>query len=258
MCAYDVDIAAPKATLLDYAVLLSQAAGRDGHVGPAVRRRASPTAACSRIKTGSQRRRRAPMVVSNSWGMFSPSWDFPVGHPGNYSDNPAHPFNVIVGSLEAAGADILFAAGNCGRDCPDGRCAVRPTAAGRPVCGANSHPRCCSVAGVDVTRTRGPATPPRGRGGSTAAEAGPLRLHPLHGLRRLPARTAAPRPPARSRPGWWRRSAARWSVAELSPAAAAHAARTRRPSTWAAPATITTMAGASSTPRPWSPPGRAR
>jgi subtilisin family serine protease len=83
--------------------------------------------------------------------MFDPAWDFPVGHPGNYSDNPAHPFNVIVASLEAAGADILFAAGNCGRDCPDGRCRF---GAARPICGANSHPSVLSVAGVDTSKHR--------------------------------------------------------------------------------------------------------
>jgi hypothetical protein len=57
-------------------------------------------------------------VVNNSWGMFNPTWDFPVGDPQNYSDNPNHPFNIIVASLEAAGADILFAAGNCGPGMP--------------------------------------------------------------------------------------------------------------------------------------------
>jgi subtilisin family serine protease len=83
--------------------------------------------------------------------MFSPSWDFPVGQPGNYSDNPAHPFNVIVSSLEAAGADILFAAGNCGRNCPDGRCEFGAT---RPICGANSHSKVLSIAGIDVKKKR--------------------------------------------------------------------------------------------------------
>jgi subtilisin family serine protease len=82
--------------------------------------------------------------------MFRPSWDFPVGHPGNYSDNPAHPFNIIVASLESAGADILFAAGNCGRDCPDSRCGF----ASRPICGANSHPAVLSVAGIDTEKQR--------------------------------------------------------------------------------------------------------
>ena len=94
---------------------------------------------------------RRSLVVTNSWGMFDPAWDFPVGHPGNYSDNPAHPFNVIVASLESAGADILFAAGNCGRDCPDGRCRFGAT---RPICGANSHPSVLSIAGVDTQRRR--------------------------------------------------------------------------------------------------------
>jgi subtilisin family serine protease len=96
--------------------------------------------------------RRRRLVVSNSWGMFSPSWDFPVGHPGNYSDNPAHPFNVIVGSLEAEGVDILFAAGNCGRECPDGRCQFHTNQ--RPICGANSHPKVLCIAGIDYRKRR--------------------------------------------------------------------------------------------------------
>ena len=94
---------------------------------------------------------RRALVVSNSWGMFSPQWDFPVGHPGNFSDNPLHPFNVIVASLEAAGADIVFAAGNCGRDCPDSRCQFGDAP---PICGANSHPRVLTIAGIDTTKER--------------------------------------------------------------------------------------------------------
>ena len=93
---------------------------------------------------------RNALVISNSWGMFDPGWDFPAGHPGNYSDNPRHPFNVLVASLESAGADILFAAGNCGRDCQDGRCNFPR----RPICGANSHGRVLSVAGIDTRRKR--------------------------------------------------------------------------------------------------------
>jgi subtilisin family serine protease len=91
------------------------------------------------------------MVVNNSWGMFHPSWDFPVGHPGNYSDNPNHPFNRIVGALARAGADIVFAAGNCGADCPDGRCGGVTTMA---IYGANSHEDVYSVAGVDTEKNR--------------------------------------------------------------------------------------------------------
>jgi subtilisin family serine protease len=149
MCAFDVGIIAPEATLLDHAVLLSTTQGTtvmSGLLSDAI-------IAYSRLRPvlDAQLASKRALVVSNSWGMFSPEWDFPVGHPGNYSDNPAHPFNVIVASLEAAGADILFAAGNCGHECPDGRCKFNNT---RPICGANSHPAVLSVAGVDVKRGR--------------------------------------------------------------------------------------------------------
>jgi subtilisin family serine protease len=148
MCAYDVGIAAPNARLLDYALLLSQTPGEttmSGFLSDAVAGYAKLLQVIDQIPAN-----RRALVVTNSWGMFRPSWDFPVGHPGNYSDNPAHPFNIIVASLESAGADILFAAGNCGRDCPDGRCGFTS----RPICGANSHPAVLSVAGIDTEKQR--------------------------------------------------------------------------------------------------------
>jgi subtilisin family serine protease len=149
MCAYDIGIAAPKAILLDYALLLSETPGETAMSGLL----SDAVLAYSRLLAliTAQPASRRSLVVSNSWGMFSPVWDFPVGHPGNYSDNPAHPFNVIVASLEAAGADILFAAGNCGRDCPDGRCEF---GGAMPICGANSHPSVLSVAGIDTRKRR--------------------------------------------------------------------------------------------------------
>jgi subtilisin family serine protease len=148
MVAYDGLIGAPEATLLDVAVLRSERQGGsvlDGLLSDAV-------AAYAHLRTvlDAMAEDSRALVVSNSWGSFSPLWDFPPGHPGNYSDNPAHPFNVIVSSLERAGADIFFAAGNCGRDCPDGRCQY-PS---RPIGGANSHPRVLSIGGVDVSGTR--------------------------------------------------------------------------------------------------------
>ena len=148
MCAFDAGIAAPEATFLDHAVLLSQRVGDSplsGLLSDAVR----SFAKLRRVLDDMPRARRA-LVASNSWGMFDPRSDFPVGHPGNYSNNPRHPFNVIVASLETAGADILFAAGNCGVECEDGRCNFRR----RPICGANSHGRVLSVAGIDTKRKR--------------------------------------------------------------------------------------------------------
>jgi subtilisin family serine protease len=149
MCAYDTGIAAPRATLLDYAVLLSRTPGEtamSGLLSDAVVAFSRLLGLARSVPVGRRR-----LVVSNSWGMFDPAWDFPAGHPGNYSDNPAHPFNVIVASLADAGADILFAAGNCGRDCPDGRCGFRR---GQPICGASSHPSVLSVAGIDTRKRR--------------------------------------------------------------------------------------------------------
>lgn len=148
MCAFDALIAAPKATLLDIAVLQSQGAGFSGLLSDAV-------LAYSFLRTLLTANGRPggvqSLVISNSWGLFNPAFDFPANDPGNYSDNPNHPFNRIVATLERLGADILFAAGNCGADCPDGRCAFGGT---RTICGANSHPAVLSVAGVTVRGDR--------------------------------------------------------------------------------------------------------
>ncbi|MFC9436455.1 S8 family serine peptidase [Nocardia sp. NPDC057030] len=148
MCAFDALIAAPKASLLDLPVLQSRRQG--GTVMEGLLSDALAGYAHLRTVLTDQPAASRALVISNSWGSFSPSWDFPVGAPGNYSDNPSHPFNVIVGSLEAAGADILFAAGNCGRDCPDGRCAYP----NKPIGGANSHPSVLSIGGVDTAGKR--------------------------------------------------------------------------------------------------------
>ncbi|MFI7124672.1 S8 family serine peptidase [Nonomuraea sp. NPDC050153] len=148
MCAFDTLIAAPQASLIDIPVLLSTRPGGsalDGLLSDAV----SAFAHLRNVLAAQPEETRA-LVVSNSWGSFSPEWDFPVGHPGNYSDNAAHPFNLMVAELDRAGADVLFAAGNCGGQCPDGRC-VYPN---RPIVGANSHPKVLSIGGVDINGER--------------------------------------------------------------------------------------------------------
>ncbi len=151
MVAYDTMIAAPRATLLDIALLRSTRRGGSvmaGLLSDAIRAYVH----LYRVIRGPHRPGASPsLVVNNSWGMFHGSWDFPVGHPGRYQDNPRHPFNRIVGVLAHAGADILFAAGNCGRECPDGRCRGVTNAG---IYGANSHPQVISVAGVDVLKRR--------------------------------------------------------------------------------------------------------
>ncbi|WP_219470193.1 S8 family peptidase [Nonomuraea rhizosphaerae] len=148
MCGFDTLIAAPQASLIDIPVLRSTRPGGsalDGLLSDAV-------AAFAHLRTvlEAQPERTRSLVISNSWGSFSPEWDFPVGHPGNYSDNTAHPFNLMVASLDSVGADVLFAAGNCGAECRDGRCAYP----NRPIAGANSHPKALSIGGVDVNGER--------------------------------------------------------------------------------------------------------
>ena len=155
MCAYDVCIAAPNCTLLDVPLLRPLSAPPGGSLMSGLL--SDAVKAYSHL-LGVMTAPRRPgecrsLVVSNSWGMFHPSWDFAPGTPGNYSDNPLHPFNKIVVTLAKAGADILFAAGNCGVDCPDGRCGTPPVTT-KAIYGANSSPAVTCVAGVDTTKLR--------------------------------------------------------------------------------------------------------
>lgn len=154
MCAFDVLIAAPKATLLDFPILGSSAPG-----GSVVGQTLSVallgfaqllTFWAVAFAPGGGPRYRA-LVVSNSWGIFHPSWDFPAGHPGRFIDNPTHPFNVIVATLARSGADIVFAAGNCGAQCADGRCQSRTT---ETIMGASALPDVLTLAGCDINDLR--------------------------------------------------------------------------------------------------------
>src|SRR3989475_270271 len=110
MVAYDLRIAAPDARILDYALLKSQAGTWAAFLSDGI---AAFADLVERVNAAPGR-----WVVNNSWGLFDRASDAPVGSPENYSANPDHPFNQITGALVAAGADVFFAAGNCGADCP--------------------------------------------------------------------------------------------------------------------------------------------
>ena len=154
MCAYDALIAAPKATLLDYPMLASEVpggafSGQTLSVG--VQAYAALIAFWAVAYAPGGGPRYKALVVNNSWGMFHPSWDFPAGHPGRYLDNPAHPFAGLVSVLARAGADILFAACNCGAECPSGRCQGRTT---ETIMGASAYEDVLTLAGCDVNDLR--------------------------------------------------------------------------------------------------------
>jgi hypothetical protein len=149
MCAFDVAIAAPNATLLDFPILFSTTAGgsaMDGFLSDAVQ---AYSYLLQQLRADSWP--YDSLVINNSWGMYSQSWDFPPGDPGRYADNPNHPFNTIVGTLSRAGADILFAAGNCGADCPVEKCGGVTV---DTIMGANAHPDVLTIAGATYLNDR--------------------------------------------------------------------------------------------------------
>src|SRR5881409_2825766 len=146
MVAYDVRIAAPDAQIFDYALLTSHAGTWAAFLSDAI---AAFADLVERVNAAPGR-----WVVNNSWGLFDRASDAPIGSPENYSANPDHPFNQVTGALVAAGADVFFAAGNCGADCPDQRCGAGDTGPGASIHGANSHPDVISVAAVTVTNRR--------------------------------------------------------------------------------------------------------
>jgi serine protease AprX len=83
-----------------------------------------------------------PHILSNSWGIFQETWDT------TYARNPNHPFTRKVVEALDEGILVLFAAGNCGGTCPDGRCGA-DNGPGRSIWGANSHPRVMTVGAVN-------------------------------------------------------------------------------------------------------------
>jgi hypothetical protein len=103
-------------------------------------------------ETGDARWQR-PWVLVNAWAAFNLGNEHrraepgAANHPLNYSANPEHPLNIIIG--QAAGKhDVVFAAGNCGQFCPSQRCGVNDVGPGRSIIGANSHPDVLTVGAV--------------------------------------------------------------------------------------------------------------
>src|SRR5256886_17446464 len=80
----------------------------------------------------------------------------------------SHPFNQITGGLVAAGADVFFAPGNCGKPSPHDRCGTPHTGPGQSIHRADSQPHVVTLAAVtrparrpahSAEGPRGPPTP---------------------------------------------------------------------------------------------------
>lgn len=95
------------------------------------------------IATGS--RRAEGWVVCNAWAVFDPTVK-----PGqaSYADNPMHPIAIALRLLNEAGADLVFAAGNCGQFCPNPRCSPDFTGPSRSLNGANALQEVLTVGAV--------------------------------------------------------------------------------------------------------------
>jgi hypothetical protein len=155
MCAYDVLIAAPSATLVDMPVLSAgttiSGSMMAGYLSSALLAFANMYASWNSGVGSGDLSQYDALVCTSSWGIFHPSWDFPPGHPGRYCDNPNHPFILLLETLSRGGMDILFAAGNCGADCPDGRCQNRTT---ETIMGASASVDVMSIAACDINGER--------------------------------------------------------------------------------------------------------
>lgn len=154
MCAYNVLLGAPNATLLDFPILRGSTpsgavTGQTLSVALLAYSQLLAFWAVAFAPSGGLRYKA--LVVNNSWGIYHPSWDFPRGHPGRYIDNPMHPFNVIASTLANSNADILFAAGNCGANCPSSKCQGNVTSS---IMGANALEAVLTLAGCDINDAR--------------------------------------------------------------------------------------------------------
>lgn len=150
MCAYGVLAVAPNVTLLDYPLLLGRPAGEhtvSATIGEMVR---GYWILIWRWAIGAIT--QSALVVNNSWGIFHPSLDeFPPDDPRRYIDNPNHPFRFYIRLLTTFGADVIFAAANCGSGCPNAVCLQRTTGT---IMGANAYDEVLTLAACDIDDVR--------------------------------------------------------------------------------------------------------
>lgn len=146
MCATDVLGIAPNAQLYDLRV--SGSGGSPATISRAIQ--AYNWALTQHRSNGT------PHILTNSWGIFQESWD------PNYATNPNHQFTRLVRQAINQGIINLFAAGNCGDTCADGRCGS-DVGSGRSIWGANGEPLVITVGAVNKNEefigysSRGPA-----------------------------------------------------------------------------------------------------
>jgi hypothetical protein len=93
---------------------------------------------------------RVSWVIVNAWGVYDRRSEPKDPETGEftYSANPDHALSILLRRADAAGIDVVFAAGNCGQFCPRSRCGPGDRGPGRSIHGVNSHPRVLTVGAV--------------------------------------------------------------------------------------------------------------
>jgi subtilisin family serine protease len=138
MCAADVLVAAPAAKLYDYPFLgiLNSGGALEMFQAALTQRRSDGT----------------PHVLNNSWGFVAvpPQEDAP-NHEIWAIDHPLH---RKVREVVSSGATVLFAAGNCGVDCPSANCRPSGIGPGKSIHGSSSLAEVITVAAVNSHHQR--------------------------------------------------------------------------------------------------------
>jgi hypothetical protein len=97
-----------------------------------------------------------PWVLVNAWSVYDRRSELPK--LGQYTENkgyfgPPHAFIKLIQQIAGAHYDMVFAAGNCGEYCPDGRCGPDDYGPGRSIWGANAHAGVITPGAVRVDAT---------------------------------------------------------------------------------------------------------
>jgi serine protease AprX len=138
MCAADVLVAAPKATLYDYPFLGVPRSG----------------GALAMFQAVLEHRRidGKPHLTNNSYGFTGvpPKEQFPNHEIWDLN----HPLHRKIREVVASGAPTFFAAGNCGAECPSGNCDATGIGPGKSIHASNSLAEVITIAAVNSQGTR--------------------------------------------------------------------------------------------------------
>ena len=150
MAAYDACIAAPNCTLIDLPIFDdADCINDDKFPSDAIQYYARMVTWLTPADSAGSEAKLPSLVVNNSW-VEDLDNDDSDGSLGQDSCSPEHPFNIVVDNLDAAGADILFIAGNSVSECENGQSSESSTG----ITGVNSSGAVLCIAGVAINKER--------------------------------------------------------------------------------------------------------